>query len=80
MPELQEQSASQSNTPPDSLLLSPVPIQTLLDLCSRSPCQNGGRCLQSGTSLSCDCPGGWTGRYCDIPNVSCDVVARNRGK
>uniref|UniRef100_A0A8D0G6A8 Notch receptor 3 n=1 Tax=Sphenodon punctatus TaxID=8508 RepID=A0A8D0G6A8_SPHPU len=53
--------------------------QTLLNLCSRSPCQNGGRCAQTGTALSCECPGGWTGRYCDIPNVSCDVVAKQRG-
>ncbi|XP_071824175.1 uncharacterized protein [Apostichopus japonicus] len=35
--------------------------------CTPNPCQNGGRCLQSGSSL-CDCTGtGFTGNTCQTP-------------
>uniref|UniRef100_A0A8C1WN15 Notch receptor 3 n=1 Tax=Cyprinus carpio TaxID=7962 RepID=A0A8C1WN15_CYPCA len=51
-----------------------------LDWCRPSnPCKNGGRCRQKDASFTCDCLGGWSGRYCDIPGVSCEVAARQRG-
>ncbi|MEE6506058.1 hypothetical protein FKM82_007484 [Ascaphus truei] len=53
--------------------------KTQLELCRRSPCQNGGRCIQMGPTFRCECPGGWTGGYCDVPRVSCKVAADRRG-
>nr|XP_032815029.1 neurogenic locus notch homolog protein 1-like isoform X2 [Petromyzon marinus] len=53
--------------------------QALVDWCSSSPCKNSGSCVQSRTSYRCDCHSGWTGLYCDIPNMSCDTAARNKG-
>ncbi|TMS04032.1 Neurogenic locus notch-like protein protein 1 [Larimichthys crocea] len=28
---------------------------------------------------SCECETGWTGLYCDVPSVSCEVAAKQRG-
>uniref|UniRef100_A0A8C0GY29 Neurogenic locus notch homolog protein 2 n=1 Tax=Chelonoidis abingdonii TaxID=106734 RepID=A0A8C0GY29_CHEAB len=53
--------------------------QTLMDLCSKSPCKNKGTCVQRRTQSQCICPPGWTGTYCDVPNVSCQVAASQRG-
>uniref|UniRef100_A0A8B9R982 Notch receptor 3 n=1 Tax=Astyanax mexicanus TaxID=7994 RepID=A0A8B9R982_ASTMX len=51
--------------------------QVPVDWCRRSnPCQNGGRCRPKDGS--CDCVGGWSGRYCDIPGVSCEMAAMQR--
>lgn len=51
-----------------------------MDLCSKSPCKNKGTCVQSGAQTRCVCPSGWAGAYCDVPNVSCQVAALQRGK
>lgn len=51
-----------------------------MDLCSKSPCKNKGTCVQIGAQTQCVCPSGWTGAYCDVPNVSCQVAASQRGK
>lgn len=57
-----------------------LPTQTPVDWCRRSSlCQNGGRCRQKDASFICDCSNGWSGRYCDIPRVSCETAARQRG-
>ncbi|KAK1785538.1 hypothetical protein P4O66_018902 [Electrophorus voltai] len=54
--------------------------QVLVDWCRHpNPCQNGGWCTTKDGSFTCDCVGGWSGRYCDIPGVSCEVAARQRG-
>ncbi|XP_036426286.1 sushi, nidogen and EGF-like domain-containing protein 1 [Colossoma macropomum] len=34
--------------------------------CRTQPCQNGGTCVQSGDSHSCDCPAGFKGRQCEL--------------
>lgn len=55
-------------------------VQVPVDWCRRSnPCQNGGRCRPKEGSFTCDCVGSWSGRYCDIPGVSCEVAALQRG-
>uniref|UniRef100_A0A4W4H7B4 Neurogenic locus notch homolog protein 1 n=1 Tax=Electrophorus electricus TaxID=8005 RepID=A0A4W4H7B4_ELEEL len=53
--------------------------QDLVNWCTPSPCKNGGTCRQSGTTYSCQCRTGWTGLYCDVPSVSCEVAAKQRG-
>uniref|UniRef100_A0A8C9UBQ6 Notch receptor 3 n=1 Tax=Scleropages formosus TaxID=113540 RepID=A0A8C9UBQ6_SCLFO len=54
--------------------------QVVVDWCRLSnPCKNGGRCRKQDASFTCDCTGGWSGRYCDIPGVSCEVAAVQRG-
>ena len=35
------------------------------DLCSPSPCQNGGECLVSGSTFECRCPLGFAGNVCE---------------
>lgn len=55
-------------------------LQTLVDLCSKSPCKNKGTCVQTLAQTRCVCPPGWTGAYCDVPSVSCQVAASQRGK
>lgn len=47
--------------------------------CDSSPCKNGGTCWQQGASYTCQCQTGWTGLYCDIPSVSCEVAAKQQG-
>ena len=47
--------------------------------CDSSPCKNGGSCWQQGASYTCQCQTGWTGLYCDIPSVSCEVAAKQQG-
>lgn len=57
-----------------------VAAQMPVDWCRRSnPCQNGGRCRPKDGSFTCDCVGSWSGRYCDVPGVSCEVAAFQRG-
>uniref|UniRef100_A0A8C5D3B7 Neurogenic locus notch homolog protein 1 n=1 Tax=Gadus morhua TaxID=8049 RepID=A0A8C5D3B7_GADMO len=53
--------------------------QNLVRWCVSSPCKNGGSCWQTGTSYRCQCKTGWTGLYCDVPSVSCEVAAKQRG-
>ncbi|XP_061672133.1 neurogenic locus notch homolog protein 1-like isoform X3 [Syngnathoides biaculeatus] len=53
--------------------------QNLVRWCNLSPCKNGGSCWQRDTSYSCECQTGWAGVYCDIPSVSCEVAAKQRG-
>lgn len=59
-----------------NLLLTQTPV----DWCRRSSqCSNGGRCRQKDASFICECSDGWSGRYCDIPRLSCEAAARKRG-
>lgn len=53
--------------------------QNLVRWCDSSPCKNGGSCWQQGPSYTCQCQTGWTGLYCDIPSVSCEVAAKRQG-
>ena len=55
-------------------------FQTLVNLCSRSPCKNKGTCIQDKAESRCLCPSGWAGAYCDVPSVSCEVAASHRGE
>ncbi|KAG8545326.1 hypothetical protein GDO81_021075 [Engystomops pustulosus] len=53
--------------------------QNLVRWCDSSPCKNGGKCWQTNNLYRCECNSGWTGLYCDVPNVSCEVAALQRG-
>lgn len=56
-----------------------VGFQSLVRWCDSSPCKNGGSCWQQGSSFTCQCASGWTGIYCDVPSVSCEVAAQQQG-
>lgn len=58
--------------------LTPLP-QNLVRWCDSSPCKNGGRCWQTNAQYRCECHSGWTGLYCDVPSVSCEVAAWQQG-
>lgn len=62
---------------PHPLLCSP---QNLVRWCDSSPCKNGGKCWQTNNLYRCECNSGWTGLYCDVPSVSCEVAAKQQGK
>lgn len=62
---------------PPSLALLP---QNLVRWCDSSPCKNGGKCWQTSNLYHCECNSGWTGLYCDVPSVSCEVAAKQQGK
>ncbi|EPY81630.1 notch1 preproprotein-like protein [Camelus ferus] len=65
-----------------SLVPSPGPCcqeANLVRWCDSSPCKNGGKCWQTNTLYRCECHSGWTGLYCDVPNVSCEVAAWQQG-
>lgn len=53
--------------------------QSLVRWCDSSPCKNGGKCWQTNALYRCECHSGWTGLYCDVPSVSCEVAARLQG-
>uniref|UniRef100_A0A8D2LRZ6 Neurogenic locus notch homolog protein 1 n=1 Tax=Varanus komodoensis TaxID=61221 RepID=A0A8D2LRZ6_VARKO len=53
--------------------------QNMVRWCDSSPCKNGGKCWQVKNLYRCECTSGWTGLYCDVPNVSCEVAARQQG-
>lgn len=53
--------------------------QNLVRWCDSSPCKNGGKCWQTNVLYRCECHSGWTGLYCDVPSVSCEAAARERG-
>ncbi|CAG5925203.1 unnamed protein product [Menidia menidia] len=57
-----------------------INCQNLVRWCDSSPCKNGGSCWQTGTAYSCECQTGWSGLYCDVPSVSCEVAAKQRGQ
>lgn len=57
----------------------PCRPQNLVRWCDSSPCKNGGKCWQTNTLYRCECHSGWTGLYCDVPNVSCEVAAQRQG-
>lgn len=54
--------------------------QNLVRWCDSSPCKNGGKCWQTSNLYHCECNSGWTGLYCDVPSVSCEVAAKQQGK
>jgi hypothetical protein len=49
--------------------------QCSVDLCDPSPCKNGGTCNAVGNSVSCQCPSGFLGPYCDTDDNPCNVVS-----
>lgn len=55
------------------------PAQNLVRWCDSSPCKNGGKCWQTNNLYRCECNSGWTGLYCDVPSVSCEVAAKQQG-
>jgi EGF-like domain len=41
-------------------------VSTQVNPCTRNPCQNGGTCLNAGTSYVCRCASAWVGSNCTI--------------
>lgn len=65
--------------PTECELTVPCCPQNLVRWCDSSPCKNGGKCWQTNTLYRCECHSGWTGLYCDVPSVSCEVAAWQQG-
>uniref|UniRef100_A0A674KD90 Protein eyes shut homolog n=1 Tax=Terrapene triunguis TaxID=2587831 RepID=A0A674KD90_9SAUR len=40
--------------------------------CSLITCRNGGMCMESGSTVYCDCPTGWKGAFCTETVSVCD--------
>ncbi|XP_065443999.1 protein eyes shut homolog [Chrysemys picta bellii] len=40
--------------------------------CSLIKCRNGGMCMESGSTVYCDCPTGWKGAFCTETVSVCD--------
>lgn len=57
------------------ILSNQIPV----NWCRSSPCQNGGRCRPKDASFVCECSSGWSGRLCDVRQVSCETAAQKRG-
>jgi len=56
---------------------------TFVDWCGDSagnPCRNGATCKNVFDQFECLCAPGWTGLLCDVPRVTCDVAAKEKGK
>uniref|UniRef100_A0A8C8RY53 Protein eyes shut homolog n=1 Tax=Pelusios castaneus TaxID=367368 RepID=A0A8C8RY53_9SAUR len=41
--------------------------------CSLIKCRNGGTCMESGSTVYCDCPTGWKGAFCTETISVCDL-------
>ncbi|XP_049646048.1 multimerin-1 [Suncus etruscus] len=48
--------------------------------CTRSPCQNGGTCINGRTSLICACRHPFTGNYCTVKSVEENALAPDFSK
>ncbi|XP_067863945.1 uncharacterized protein [Heptranchias perlo] len=44
------------------------------DLCETSPCKNNGTCVNDLGELSCYCPGGFNGIFCQIDIDECELM------
>ena len=53
----------------DSAVRSRAVVGCTTDLCSPSPCQNGGACRVSGSTFECQCPLGFAGDVCETGKV-----------
>ncbi|XP_077351669.1 protein eyes shut homolog isoform X2 [Festucalex cinctus] len=45
-----------------------------VNLCVHVHCRNGGTCVDSGSSVYCQCPFGWKGALCSETTSVCDVA------
>lgn len=42
-----------------------------IDDCRGNLCQNGGKCVDSVNSYTCECPAEWSGKYCTTDFDEC---------
>lgn len=44
-----------------------------IEFCTKemNPCENGARCVDKGTSYSCECPDGFSGANCSVNVDEC---------
>uniref|UniRef100_A0A3B3VBJ5 trypsin n=1 Tax=Poecilia latipinna TaxID=48699 RepID=A0A3B3VBJ5_9TELE len=42
-------------------------------VCEPNPCRNGGQCVQEGNDFDCQCPEGFSGRFCHVGPNDCYV-------
>ncbi|KAM7385866.1 hypothetical protein PAMP_001917 [Pampus punctatissimus] len=40
-------------------------------MCEPNPCRNGGQCIQDGNDFDCQCPVGFSGRFCHVGPNDC---------
>jgi len=52
-----------------SNVASPSEPECPISLCDPNPCLNGGLCTEDGCSYFCECPPGYSGTNCEIPDV-----------
>lgn len=43
----------------------------VIDDCASKPCNNGGTCTDLKDDVICDCPSGYSGKFCEIENDEC---------
>lgn len=48
--------------------------------CTRSPCQNGGTCINGRNSLICACRHPFTGKYCTVKLVEENALAPGKNE
>ncbi|XP_061765990.1 hyaluronan-binding protein 2-like [Nerophis ophidion] len=41
------------------------------NLCEPNPCKNGGACIKDGNDFDCECPPGFTGKFCHVGPNDC---------
>lgn len=41
--------------------------------CNGDPCQNGGKCTDTGDNFHCDCQNGFTGAICQIGKAQASI-------
>lgn len=42
-----------------------------IDDCSSNPCNNGGTCSDLKDDVLCECPAGYSGKFCENENDEC---------
>ncbi|GIY01304.1 hypothetical protein CEXT_250971 [Caerostris extrusa] len=72
-------------TPSKMPLLYFCPLQNIFVFCSPNPCKNGGTCKSSEWPLlphlvSCECPPGFEGEYCEDKSTQRCSIPLNKGK
>ncbi|KAJ8014094.1 hypothetical protein DPEC_G00036680 [Dallia pectoralis] len=40
-------------------------------VCQPNPCKNGGKCIKDDMNFNCDCPNGFSGRFCNVGPDDC---------
>lgn len=52
-------------------------VSTASSHCNGNPCQNGGKCTDTGDNFHCDCQNGFTGAICQIGKAYAAVLTQD---